>query len=517
MITRLLQVENLFVPNWTDGLAHQNALNVLFANGVVPINQIYHIGFYLNAFFAQSLLGLDSPEATLIFGQWLSVASGMTFYLLAQKFFGAKLVPLICLAFYWFLSPFPAYLISWGRYPILLGMTLLPAAITFSIEWIETKKIHSFFLASLFAVSLLLTHYSIFVIWGISIFSYLIFQKIENRSRDSNDKPYGLSTYKLTAQIGLLLLLLGLFFYPKIKTILSFSEICDNTFPYLDVCIRQIANSSHIFGIPTTNLNGPLLSTYGNLINFINQAKRVITDADTKYMFYLTLKQGGKIIWICGILGLVIIFQKNRKLFYGVVGWLMFLILFSVIQTLLLAVAVPNVTNIIIFFSIPLTLLCGVALQYFLETKEYTARLRNIILGALTGLILLGAYESIETVNPATILFNREDQEAVAWINQNTNVNATILINSFYWGSWYVPSDGGGWVSTLTRRNTVFPSSQQEFADIQGVIDINKVSYVYLVDGYGELQASIFEKSNFKIVYQKDGVSIYKVLSSSSQ
>lgn len=513
VITRLLQVENLFVPNWTDGLAHQNALNALFTSGVVPINQIYHIGFYLNTFFAQSLLRLDSPEATLIFGQWLSVASGMTFYLLAQKFFGNKLVPLICLAFYWFLSPFPSYLISWGRYPILLGMTLLPATIIFSIKWIETKKINNFFLASLFAVSLLLAHYSIFVIWGISVFSYMIFQKIQNRSEYSDNKLHALSTYKLIAQIGLLLLLLGLFFYPKVKTILSFSVICHDTFPYLDVCIRQIASSSHIFGIPTANLNGPLLSTYGNIINVMNQAKRIITDADAKYMFYLTLKQGGGMIWLCGTLGMAFMFRTNRKLFYGIVGWFMLLILFSVIQTLLLAVAVPNVTNIIIFFSIPLTLLCGSALQYFLETKEYTARLRNVILGALIGLILLGAYGSIGTVNPATTLFNREDQEAVAWIDQNTNVNDTILINSFYWGSWYMPSDGGGWVSSLTGRNTVFPSSQQEFADIQGLIDTNKVSYVYLGHGYGELQTSMFEKSNFKIVYQRDGISIYKVLS----
>jgi len=516
VITRLLQIENLFVPNWTDGLAHQNALNVLFASGVVPINQIYHIGFYLNTFFAQSLLGLDSPEATLIFGQWLSVASGMTFYLLAQKFFGNKLVPLICLAFYWFLSPFPSYLISWGRYPILLGMTLLPATIIFSIKWIETKKTNNFFLASLFAVSLLLAHYSIFVIWGISVFSYMIFQKIQNRSKYSNNRPQALSTYKLIAQIGLLLLLLGLFFYPKVKTILSFSVICHDSFPYLDVCIRQIASSSHIFG-PTANLNGPLLSTYGNLINVMNQAKRIITDADAKYMLYLTLKQGGEIIWLCGTLGMVFMFRTNRKLFYGIVGWFVFLILFSVIQTLLLAVAVPSVTNIIIFFSIPLTLLCGSALQYFLETKEYTARFRNIILGVLIGLILLGAYGSIGTVNPVTTLFNREDQEAVAWIDQNTSVNDTILINSFYWGSWYVPSDGGGWVSSLTGRNTVSPSSQQEFADIQGLIDTNKVSYIYLGHGYGELQTSMFEKRNFKIVYQKDGISIYKVLSSSNQ
>ena len=247
IITRLLQVDNLFVLNWTDGLAHQTALNTLFANGVVPINQIYHIGFYLNAFFAQSILGIDSPEATLIFGQWLSVASGMTFFLLAQKLFNTKLIPLICLAFYWFLSPFPSYLISWGRYPILLGITLLPVAIIFSIEWIETKKLNKFFLASLFAISLLLAHYSIFVIWAVFVFSFMIFQKIENRGKYSDNKLHTFSTYKLTTQIGLLLLLLVLFFYPKVKTIF---EICHTSFPYLDICLSQITEILFHFWYP---------------------------------------------------------------------------------------------------------------------------------------------------------------------------------------------------------------------------------------------------------------------------
>ena len=127
-------------------------------------------------------------------------------------------------------------------------------------------------------------------------------------------------------------------------------------------------------------------------------------------------------------------FRTNRKLFYGIISCSAFLILFSVVQILLMNVAVPDITNIIISFSIPLTLLCGFALHYFLQANKYAGRLRIISLSGLTGLILLGAYGSIGAVNPVTTLFNKEDQEAITWINQNTSVNDKFLINSFYWG-----------------------------------------------------------------------------------
>lgn len=124
-------------------------------------------------------------------------------------------------------------------------------------------------------------------------------------------------------------------------------------------------------------------------------------------------------------------FRTNRKLFYGIISCSAFLILFSVVQILLMNVAVPDITNIIISFSIPLTLLCGFALHYFLQANKYAGRLRIISLSGLTGLILLGAYGSIGAVNPVTTLFNKEDQEAITWINQNTSVNDKFLINSF--------------------------------------------------------------------------------------
>ncbi len=512
LITRLLQVKDLLVPNWIDGLVHQNILEGLFTKGAVPVDQIYHTGFHLNAFFMQSLLRLDSPEATLIYGQWLSVASGTTFYFLAQKIFRSKFVSLICLAFYWFLSPFPSYLISWGRYPFLMGLTLLPVAITVSLEWLKSRKTNLFILEVLLAASLLLTHYSIVVIWGIFLIAITVNGMMENKRKVLYRGPHSLSMPRMIIQICLLFLFLGLFLYPKATTLLKFSEICRDPLPHIGACVRQLAGPSHIYDGVMAIPNETFIKDHGNINNLIDLTNTVEVDANTKYVFYLTLKYGGTLIWVGGLLGMVFLFRVNRRVFYVIVGWMLLLFLTSGLQAQLLGTAVPNTINTIIFLSMLLTLLCGFTIQHFLETKEYAGHLRNIGLAGLIGLILMGAYGSIGIVNPITTLFNREDQDAIAWINRNTSANDIVLINSFLWSGQYTPSDGGGWIGPLTGRNTVFPSSKEEFTSIQAIIDIKKVRYVYLGRGYGQLKPSAFQNSDFKLVYQSGGINIYKVL-----
>lgn len=512
MITRVLQVNSLLVPNWTDGLAHQNAIDALFANGVIPPGQIYHFGYHLTVFFAELLLGLASPEATLVFGQWLSMATGMTFYLLAQKVFGTKVLPLICLAFYWFLSPFPSYLISWGRYPLLMGMVLLPSAMIFGMEWITTRRPSSYLLSVLFALALLLVHSSLFVILGISLTSFLIFRGLDNRSKFSHKKLPPPSNRRIASQIGILIILLGLFSLPKVKTILAFSETCYEGYTSIDLCVSRIGNLSQIFGIPRENSDGLLVATYGNPEKNFDQIKEIVTNPDTKYQLYLTLKQGGRFLWLCAIIGSIYIFKTKRKLFYRISLWFILLIAVSFLQMLLFDIAVPSLTNIIIFLSIPVTLLSGAALQFLFVAKGDSKHFKNVCLASIIGLVLLSSYNSIGHVNPVTTFFNQKDKEAMIWIRQNTEINDLILINSFNWGNWRLPSDGGGWISSLTGRKTVFASSQQEIADIQRLINSNNIKYIYLGDGYGELQQSIFSGSNYELVYHNKGVYIFMVL-----
>jgi hypothetical protein len=508
----VLQVNQLFVPNWTDGLAHQNAIDGLFANGVIPPGQIYHFGYHLTVFFAESLVDSASPEATLIFGQWLSVATGMSFYALAQKVLGAKGLPLICLAFYWFLSPFPSYLVAWGRYPFLMGMALLPAAILFGMEWVTTRKSGSFLLSVLSALSLLVVHASVFAIWSISLTSLLIFRLLDNRSEFSNEKLRRHSIYRIAAQIGFLILLIVLLILPKVRTIVAFSETCYEGYTSLGLCFSRIGNLSQIFGVPRANSHGLLAATYGNPEKNIDQFREIVTNPDTKYQLGLTFRHGGGILWLCGVVGLAYIFRTKRKMFYRISLWFILIIAVSFLQMMLFDIAVPSPTNIIIFLSVPITLLSGAALQFLSFAPNDSMHFRNINLAAILGLVLVSAYDSIAVVNPATTFFNQKDGEAMTWIRQNTEINDLILINSFYWGNWRLPSDGGGWIRSLTGRNTVFASSQQEFADIQRLINSNNIRYIYLGDGYGELQPSAFGSSKYELVYHKNGVYIFMVL-----
>jgi len=131
----------------------------------------------------------------------------------------------------------------------------------------------------------------------------------------------------------------------------------------------------------------------------------------------------------------------------------------------------------------------------------------------------LGARDIISVVNPATILFTDADQNAMAWIVQNTPGDSRFLINSEVWfDGGFSPSDGGWWISTLTGRSATFVDSPTvtESADPETLarwIDSNEVGFVYLGRRMGVLRGSDFDcqTERYTRVYHQSGVTIFQV------
>jgi hypothetical protein len=505
-LVRVLQVQELFVPNWTDGLTHQNAIDRIIRTGVIPVSNIYHSGFYFGAVFIKSLLGLHSPEASLLFGQWLSLVAGLGFYLLGLRFSGSKAIALISLAFYWFLAPFPAYLISWARYAYLLGFTLLPATVIMSLEWMDKKSTFYFFLTAIFACALLLSHYSMILMWAVFLGAVLTWGLIKGRTHGQRDVFKKSLPPGWFYQAGLLIIMLVLFFSPKLGFLAA----------DWDVLPRRIA-----------------------------QSRAMDAALDTFYMFRLTFQHGGILLWIFGLVGMFRSVREIPKASYLILAWLASMFVLAGVQVLAFATSIPSLTNLVIFLPLLLALFAGAGFRGLFEAPDRSSllisgsisrgdsvvttsvirpkeRLKALLQSckpltvALTGglaiLTLAGAYVSLGIVNPTTVLFSAADRQARDWIAQNTRPADTFLINSFLWGAWYIPSDGGGWITPLTGRKTKYPPSAEQLDDIRKFIRANHIRYIYIGRGYGEIDSNQFEARDYVLVYNQSGIRIYRVL-----
>ncbi len=154
--TRILQINELLTPSWIDGFIHQKHLTKLIADQTISIDAIYPRAFHANVVLLNLILGKTTQETLLVFGQWLSTMTGVTYYLLARKILRAP-YSFLATTLYWFWAVFPAFLINWSRYPFLQGIVIIPIIIAINNK---SDKNHSHFaLIILLLVGLTFTHY----------------------------------------------------------------------------------------------------------------------------------------------------------------------------------------------------------------------------------------------------------------------------------------------------------------------------------------------------------------------
>jgi hypothetical protein len=209
IITRASQVSGLLVPNWIDGIVHQSFLEKLISRQTLSFSAIYPQGFHSNVVFEHFLTGNPLQETALMMGQWLSVISGFTFYLLSRKYLRYPYT-LFAIILYGFWGTFPAYLINWGRYPYLQGLMLVPIAII-AYKHLENSQLN-IVLFVLTAIGIGLTHYGslIILLAYISTSLIVIIFGRENRKVSYHIKILAIST------LPILLILL-----PKLNNALS--------------------------------------------------------------------------------------------------------------------------------------------------------------------------------------------------------------------------------------------------------------------------------------------------------
>lgn len=480
LFARAAQVDGIYVPNWIDGLVHQRALDKILETGVQSASQIYHAGFYAHVLLTGILTGRPAPEAMLISGQLFSALGGISFLFLASRFFSSKFSLLLSAATYWFLAPFPSYLLTWSRFPFLLGLLLLPVLMAYSLDILRTAKWQLIFPVSLMFTGTLLIHYGVTVIFLVFLAVTLLF--------DTQSRAGLLSLFK-TLKGWLLPILIALF-------------------------------------LPATLFLGPKLSRFffdsASRQALVELSKEAASQIDTLHILKLTAQNGGILMWVMAGAGLLFTLVHARKTAFLLLAWYAMLWAATWVQIQIWGIAISSYANLIIAASIPLSIFAGFSIEALFSPTPHFMQLfekirikpSSLAFISLVIIVFAGSYSQLGTVNPISVLFTARDVLAAQWLKENVPTAAPILIDSFRWGETYWPSDGGGWLKPLTGRKFVYARSADEIADIDALIASQHIQFIYLGQGYGELSESHFSTNpTYQLLYHAQGVSIFSVKS----
>lgn len=410
---RLLAVRDLAFPLWVDPIRHALITQVMVEQGrmlqdYAPFLAVdyfpYHAGFHTLA-AGLALLGIDNlPRLLLILGQLLNALIPLTLYaatwLVTRRHTAALLAAfLVALPFY-----FPAYYVSWGRLTQLTGVLLLPVLLAFTWLAAEGRQPRqSWWLVGLLAAGLALIHIRVFLI-------YLPF-----------------------VPIAWLVAGKGRFVRPLV--------------------------AAALLGLV---LAGPRLWELSRI------ATGALTSAGADYNdFPFSYLSSG---WEKGFLvaGVAAVFMAVVPALRGQRWSLFTLALAAWSGSLFLALSyVPsiwliNLNSAYITLFVPLALILGTtgaALMTAWRSVRYAEWIGYPLLaGLLTFLLLGGARQQIDILNPTTHLARPADLAGIRWVEENVPADALIAVNGWHWlGATWAGSDGGGWLLPLTGRQTTIP------------------------------------------------------------
>ncbi len=425
LATRFLEVRNLAVPAWVDSVHHTFITALIAAQGRVPATYdpafpgggfIYHFGFHTGAAALSWLAHLDPPRAVLIYGQILNALVAWTTSLLALRLSGRRVAAVTAVLVIGFLSPMPAYYVTWGRYTQLAGLTLLPLAIMTTMAAAERGGRRSLLLAAVTVAGLALTHYRVLAFYGGFCTVYVLWQTWERRRDVAALRRLWL---RMAWLLGLFLLLV---------------------LPWIPRLWQYKAAS-----ILTGGANPPGVS-----------------GQNAMPMALLLFPGMRPLFYVAGLGALVALVRRRGALL--VVLWAV--CLYALVNLPLAGPwgswFLPNSALAIAAF-LPVTLLIADLAAVLWEglqhlPRQWRGRAGMALSTAALALALVGAWRILPVINPQTVLVTSDDLAAMQWIRTHTPPDARFLVNVVPWQfGLYRGSDGGWWIPLLTGRACTLP------------------------------------------------------------
>lgn len=407
------------------GLGSDSYHHTLFAqlirdSGMIPMNMgsgypvvtfTYHFGFHAVAAFLGLISGLPTRLIILILGYILLAICSLAAGYSTERMTGSKIAGFaatICVACFFI---FPSYMLMWGRYTQLAGLTLISIFLIPFWSWINNDYSKSGIVElGILAAGTGLTHYRMVTFLVIGVIVIVVFQL------------FGKETYKWKESIqgGILLFFTSFLFL--VPWFIHLWQSFQVGFP-----VEAAPPAPSFFSINRLGqeaLNYPL-----NLAALI----------------------------LVGISILLGIFRKDKIIIAITLWCLIPLLPFVNIKFL-------DTVSVLISLGIPLAILVGVAISKFCDfivSREFSQIIKNIIATVLLG--ALGISGIIATLAYPTTLdgyLKASDLKAFAFINEDIPMDAKFMINIYRFNfsdTSMVGSDGGYWIPLLTGRETVIP------------------------------------------------------------
>lgn len=555
---RMLQVRELVVPAWVDGLHHTVMTQLIAEQGRVPADYqpyldigpfIYHFGFHVLAAGLSWLTGLAVPQAVLVMGQVVNALVGVGVYALtvtlmegeswavgddalseagpepgrgveglSKHRWSAAIAGLVAMGAVGTMSLMPAYYVTWGRYTQLTGLAVLPAAVALTVWWLNEGKRWALVLGALAVAGLGLVHYRVLVFYAAFVAAFLVYEVasrvfgVMSRSRpDSRVSNFGTRTSRQIWE--------------------TVSDYCVRVVMLAGLSLLLLSPwllRLWVVLVPTGRgggwLNGPAA---------FNAVPRALIDVGyDRILLRLALFSllAGLIWWrrmsiVVGLWVAAAILAANPNLLGRQETWLL-----------------SNAVLVITLF-LPMCVLVGALTGMAADAvlTRVAGRLRPAIAAALAGVffvgVLAGAWNMLDIVNPVTVVATKDDITVMDWIRQNTQPDDGFVTNVRVWQyGTYMGADGGYWISLLTGRRTLVPpaiysfGARQAYSRVQGILDVlagiseaqdrrlmdlmrqHNLKYVYLGAKGGPLDLESFlDDPVYEAVYSNGPVWIFRI------
>ena len=432
LVVRLVMIRDLATPAWVDSFHHGLLTRLILQQGAFPQTYLpyltieptlYHPGFHSSLAFFVELSGLSIPQAMLIYGQVLNAAVVLSVYLLTTSLTNRSSAGLFAALITGTFTAMPAYYTSWGRYPQLVGLTILslPIAFLLPIHDFSNKrgKLGNICVSAIAMAGMFLVH------------------------------------YRVAAFLAALLLVIVL--TELITQPLAWKKVLTNS-------VISIIIPALVGGLITLGWLIPAIRyTFLPRSAPINPEGSVKLFSDFSW-HYLTPALGKQAIVLAGIGWLWSVLRKH-KIALIIPGWIILLFFLANLGALNLpGGSFINNSSVAIMLFMPISVTGGYIIDQLYQSWKsiIPKRMQNLFI-LVTLLIVLstsvyGACQLITILNPATILSHEADLAAIAWIDQNIRDEEVILINPFSWGyGLYAASDGGGWIPALAGNPTIPP------------------------------------------------------------
>lgn len=423
-VSWLLPTRGLEMPLWYDSVQHGVMVQrILESGGLFSSWEPYapyqtlsqQFGFHANVAAWAWLTGMNTPQAVIVGGQFISLVAVLALYPLGYRLGGAwgGLISVFAAAV---MLIFPAYYTNWGRYPQMAGQTLLCVA-----GWSAWQLWHSekgwrwgdLLLAAILIVSTVLTYYRMaFHFLALFIGVWLIAERPLKR----------LLEHKRWLAMILLVLATVILFSPWLVNLTKGSFLNAEGNPQSD---RPLA-----VGIWTQ-----------------------ITDIQIGWQAPLAL-----VIFV-GIL--TMLWSRHRAVAFPVV-WLWLLTMLPIVRRLPLpGVGIIQDFTIQTSLYMPQAWIWSAFAGFVVERWRLVVR-QWILLPVSVVIILVSVWRlpgRLQLIDRDFDLSTRPDLRAASWIQEHLPQNAFFLINGVVYtdGVSALAGDAGAWIPLLTRRGVVIP------------------------------------------------------------